>query len=149
MLRSVNQRYRSAIRMGLTEAGLEDLPQRGYWALTTLAGAAGDASDLISEMGVTKQAVSKLVETLVAAGYIDRKSNQEDRRRSNLSLTEKGHEAVGIIASAVRATDRDFIEEVGPASFGQWTHTLARLASVPAHGRPLPETSARSNAGGG
>lgn len=129
LLRRVNQQYRSAIRARLTERRLGDLPQPGYWALTALARGVHDASHLMIEMGVTKQAVSKLVETLVTAGYVDRKSNRADRRRSDLLLTTKGRKAVGIIESAVGATERRFIAEVGAEEFGQLRDALLHLAS--------------------
>jgi DNA-binding MarR family transcriptional regulator len=88
------------------------------------------------EMGVTKQAVSKLVDTLVTAGYVDRRSNQADRRRSDLHLTTKGRKAARIIESAVKSTERGFIAEVGAESFGQLRQALDRLAastSSPSH----------------
>jgi DNA-binding MarR family transcriptional regulator len=129
LLRRVNQQYRTDIRAKLTERGLGDLPQPGYWALTALARGARDASQLMIEMGVTKQAVSKLIDALVTAGYVDRKSNQADRRRSDLRLTAKGRKAVGIIESAVRATERKFIAEVGTESFGHARQALEQLAS--------------------
>jgi DNA-binding MarR family transcriptional regulator len=125
----VNQQYRSAIRAKLTERGLGDLPQPGFWALAGLARGVHDAGQLMVEMGVTKQAVSKLVETLVTAGYVDRKSNEADRRRSDLLLTAKGRKAVRIIESAVRTTERRFIVEVGAESFGQLRQALDQLAS--------------------
>jgi DNA-binding MarR family transcriptional regulator len=80
------------------------------------------------EMGVSKQAVSKLVDTLVTAGYVDRKSNQADRRRSDLHLTKKGRRAARIIESAVKTTERGFIADVGAESFGQLRQALDQLA---------------------
>jgi DNA-binding MarR family transcriptional regulator len=129
LLRRVNQHYRSAIRAKLTEVGLGDLPQPGYWALTALDRGTRDASHLMIEMGATKQAVSKLVDTLVTAGYIDRKSNEADRRRSDLLLTTKGRKAVSIIVSAVKATERGFIADVGAESFDQLRRALDQLSS--------------------
>jgi len=79
LLRRVNQHYRNAIRSKLTEGGLGDLPQPGYWALTALAKGAHDASHLMIEMGVTKQAVSKLVDTLVTAGFVRRSASSNPR----------------------------------------------------------------------
>jgi DNA-binding MarR family transcriptional regulator len=142
LLRRVNQRYRRAIRGELEEAGLRDLPQRGYWALTSLATEARNASDLTREMGVTKQAVSQLVDTLVAAGYVDRQPNQADRRRTVLLLTTKGRRAVDVIESAVRATERHFIVEVGADSFDQLREVLGRLALV-----PISRRDSRASAG--
>jgi DNA-binding MarR family transcriptional regulator len=140
----VNQEYRNAVRAKLTERGLRDLPQPGLWALTALARGVHDASQLMVEMGVTKQAVSKLVDSLVTAGYVDRKSNEADRRRSNLRLTAKGRKAVGIIESAVRATERRFVAEVGVESFDELRQALDRLASS-THSTPeLDDTRGRS-----
>jgi DNA-binding MarR family transcriptional regulator len=145
LLRRVNQHYRSAIRAKLTEGGLGDLPQPGYWALTALARGVPDASHLMIEMGVTKQAVSKLLDTLVTAGYVDRKSNEADRRRSDLLLTTKGRKAVSIIESAVRTTERGFIAEVGAESFGQLRQALDQLASSTSSARHLRDDT-RGNA---
>jgi DNA-binding MarR family transcriptional regulator len=89
------------------------------------------------EMGVTKQAVSKLVDTLVTAGYVDRKSNQADRRRSDLHLTTKGRKAARIIESAVKSTERGFIADVGAESFGQLRQALDQLASSTSSARHL------------
>ena len=131
LLRRVNQRYRSAIAAALREAGFGDLPQPGFWALMALAGGASDASQLIAEMGVTKQAVSKLVDSLVVAGFVDRKYNEADRRRMDLLLTKKGRKAVGIIDAAARSTERHFNAELGAESLNQLRRFLEQLASSP------------------
>ncbi|HVA07973.1 MAG TPA: MarR family winged helix-turn-helix transcriptional regulator [Acidimicrobiales bacterium] len=131
LLRRVNQRYRQAIRAELAAAGLSDVPQPGYWALTALAGGARDATELVGAMGVTKQAVSKLVENLVANGFVSRELDPADRRRSALRLTSKGVAALDCIDAAVDATERSFVGEVGAGTFAQLGGTLARLASLP------------------
>jgi DNA-binding MarR family transcriptional regulator len=129
MLRRVNQRYRDSMALRLEKAGLGDLPQRGFWALGVLASGSFDAGRLIREMGVSKQAVSKLVETLVSAGYVDRRPNPDDRRKATLLLTEKGRRAAEVIRSAVRATERDFVSELGFEPFDELCRTLEHLAS--------------------
>ena len=69
------------------------MPQPGYWALTILARGGTDASLLIGEMGVSKQAVSKLVDTLVTTGFVHRRPNDTDRRRTDLLLSVRGGQA--------------------------------------------------------
>ena len=129
LLRRVNQRYRNAISNRLAAAGFADLPQRGYWALTALAGDTGDASQLVSQMGVTKQAVSKLVDILVASGFVDRETDSIDRRRTALHLTAKGRKAVAVIEQAVKVTEQEFATELGAASFEDLAQMLAQLAN--------------------
>lgn len=128
LLRRVNQRYRNAIAAQLIAAGIADLPQRGYWALAALAGGTNDASQLVSDMGITKQAVSKLVDVVVASGFVDREANPSDRRRTVLRLTAKGRKAVAVIEQAVHATEEEFAAELGTTSVEELTRMLGQLA---------------------
>ena len=131
LLRRVNQRYRAAIRDRLAERGVGDLPQPGFWAVMVLAHGGTEATELAFEMGVSKQAVSKLVNTLVAAGFVDRRTNDTDRRRTDLLLTAKGLEAAGIIDAAVRETEADLEAEIGDARFAVLVRGLQLLARKP------------------
>lgn len=128
LLRRVNQHYRSAIRQSLVAAGVDELPQPGYWALMVLARGGTDAGDLMHEMGVSKQAVSKLVEALVAAEFVARKPNASDRRRSDLSLTAKGHKAARVIGESVQRTEESFANDLGSKPFADLGQMLSRLA---------------------
>jgi DNA-binding MarR family transcriptional regulator len=128
LLRRVNQRYRSGMAMQLAEAGLGDLPQRGYWVLMAIHRGVREASQLVPEMAISKQAVSKVVETLVASSYLERGPNAADRRRTDLLLTAKGRKAVGVIAAAVAATEETLIAELGSESFLQLRQMLEQLA---------------------
>jgi DNA-binding MarR family transcriptional regulator len=124
----VNQRYRAAIAAALADAGLGDLPQPGFWALMALARGATEAGQLVIEMGVSKQAVSKLVDTLVATGFVDRAPHGADRRRIELTLTDKGREAAKVVTGAVSATERKLVAKLGPESFALLTRLLEQLA---------------------
>ena len=128
LLRRVNQRYRAEIRAHLDAAGLSDLPQPGFWALMALARGTRDASQLVSDMGVTKQAVSKLVDNLAVAGFVERQPSGVDRRRSDLLLTSKGENAVTVMATAIDATERAFADELGSTRLAQLHETLERLS---------------------
>jgi DNA-binding MarR family transcriptional regulator len=128
LLRRANQRYRGAIKRRLAEFGYEELPQPGYWALMLLADGGADASRLIGEMGISKQAVSKLVDTLVTEGFVDRKPNDADRRRTDLLLSGKGRRAAHVIADAVQATEDTFVRQLGPDRFADLVEMLTELA---------------------
>jgi DNA-binding MarR family transcriptional regulator len=127
LLRRTNQRYRAAIRDRLAECGFDELPQPGYWALMVLARGGTDASELISEMGVSKQAVSKLVDALVTMGFVERKPNRSDRRRSDLRLSAKGGRAADVIGEAVRTTEESFVNELGSERFTDLVQMLAQV----------------------
>ncbi len=127
LLRRTSQRYRASIRARLAECGFDELPQPGYWALMLLARGGVDASHLISEMGISKQAVSKLVDALVKMGFVDRKPNGADRRRSDLRLSAKGRRAADVIGDAVRTTEETFRNELGAKRFEDLVKMLTQL----------------------
>jgi DNA-binding MarR family transcriptional regulator len=128
LLRRVNQRYRTEIAERLAEASLSDLPQPGTWALMAIARGEGDPSLLVARMGVTKQAVSKLLDRLVASDFIERTPNAADRRRTDLVLTSRGRKAVRIMTAAVAATEQAIVTELGAESFADLMRMLAQLA---------------------
>ena len=82
-------------------------------------------------MGVTKQAISKLVDIVVASGFVDRDTDPADRRRTVLRLTAKGRKAVAVIEQAVQATEAEFAAELGVASVEELTRMLGQLARRP------------------
>lgn len=128
LLRRVNRRYRAATIARLEAAGFGDLPRAGYWALAALAGGPGEAGQLMADLGISKQAVSKLVDALVTTGFVDRTPNPADRRRSDLTLTTRGAAAVAVVEAATRDTDAGFVAELGPRSFAELGLLLERLA---------------------
>lgn len=103
LLRRSVRRYAAPVAEALAGAGFGDLPQRGVWAVSALAQSKPGLSgrDLVSRMGISKQAVSQLVDSLVALGYVARRPSPDDRRRTLLQLTARGRGAVRCIDQAV------------------------------------------------
>ena len=128
LLRRVNQRYRAEIVERLAAADLGDLPQPGTWALMAIARGEGEPNQLGARMGVSKQAVSKLVDRLAASDFVERTPNRTDRRRTDLTLTTKGRKAVRVITAAVNATEQAIVTELGAEPFADLTRMLAQLA---------------------
>jgi hypothetical protein len=88
LLRWARGAYGQAVRGNLAEAGFDDLPGNGPFVLGGMARFNGSAADMITGLGVTKQAASQLIDTLVLRGYLTREVDPEDRRRMTISLTE-------------------------------------------------------------
>lgn len=128
LLRRVIRRYRVETADRLAAAGLGDLPQPGIWALAAIDAGVREPGHLATRMGVSKQAVSKLVDRLVADGFVRRTAVRADRRRTGLALTAKGSRAVRVIDAAVRATEQAMASELGAEPFTQLTRLLEQLA---------------------
>ena len=65
-------------------------------------------SVLAERMGMTKGAISKLAERLVAKGLVERAENQQDKRAHRLSLTTEGRTKIPILASLADKNDAEF-----------------------------------------
>ena len=71
--------------------------------------------EVVEEMGVSKQATSQLVDTLVERGYVARKPDPDDRRRVRVDLTELGNDPH--FADRAAGSGRD-PRAVGPVAYG-------------------------------
>jgi DNA-binding MarR family transcriptional regulator len=63
------------------------------------------ASDLVRQLGMSKQSTSELVEILVRRGYLERGDVAGDRRRVELALTARGRAAATAIRKGVEVVD--------------------------------------------
>jgi DNA-binding MarR family transcriptional regulator len=115
LLRRAVRRYAAPVAGALDAAGFGDLPERGVWALSALAQTEPGLSgrDLVARMGISKQAVSQLVDTLVTSGYVTRQPSPDDRRRTLLQLTVRGRNAVRVIDDTVAGMEADMAAAIG------------------------------------
>ncbi|AWM38018.1 putative HTH-type transcriptional regulator [Gemmata obscuriglobus] len=65
-------------------------------------------SALAEGLGLTRGAVSKLVDRLCAKCLVSRTANQEDKRYQTVALTPTGHELVPKLADVADANDAEF-----------------------------------------
>ncbi len=93
LLRDARGSYAQAVRAQLAAAGFDDLPRNGPFVLGGMARFNASAADMITGLGVTKQAASQLIDVLVVRGYLTREIDPDDRRRMTISLTERGRSA--------------------------------------------------------
>jgi len=65
-------------------------------------------SVLAERMGMTKGAISKLAERLVAKGLVERTESGQDKRAHSLSLTTGGRAKIPVLASLADENDAEF-----------------------------------------
>ena len=115
LLRAGRATYAQAIRHELAAAGFDDLPRNGAFLLGGMANRGGAFADLIRHLGVTKQAASQLVDTLVLRGYLSRDADPEDRRRITVELTARGRAAAAAVRAGVETVDAALRERLSAA----------------------------------
>lgn len=132
LLRHARNTYGKAMRRALEEAGYDDMPRNGMYIVGGLALNATTVplGQLVKELAVSKQAVGQLVDTLVLRGYLERKDDEEDRRKSNIVLTKRGRAAAAIQAAAREKIDAELISRAGQENVSRTRRTLAALIDL-------------------
>jgi DNA-binding MarR family transcriptional regulator len=129
LLRAARGAYGHAIRSRLATAGFDDLPRNGPFVLGGMAGN-GAAGDLIRQLGVSKQAASQLIDTLVVRGYLERQIHPEDRRRMTLALTERGLAAAASVREGVESVDAELASLISPGELAGLRAGLEALCTI-------------------
>ena len=133
-MRSARGAYAQAIRAQLQLLGIDDLPRNGAFILAGIDTSGGPRADLPSELGVTKQAVSQVIDVLVNRGYLERHGDPGDRRRVVLELTDRGREVVQAVQRGVEAVDRRLEERVPPEQVDAMRSALIALSTIKSEG---------------
>ncbi|HTW07820.1 MAG TPA: MarR family transcriptional regulator [Acidimicrobiales bacterium] len=130
LLRAARHTYRAAVHRALAEAGFDDVPSNGSFVIGGMARSGAPLGEIVKGLGVSKQATGQLVDMLVARGYLGRSVDPEDRRRLNISLTERGGAAADVIRGAVDGVDRELDTLVGAEAVLTVKRGLGALASL-------------------
>ncbi len=97
--------YASAIRSAFANAGFDDMPRAGARVIGRIAVGGTNVNEVAAVYGVSKQAASQLVDSLVARGYVERSPDEQDRRRMVVALTERGEAAALELKEAITGVD--------------------------------------------
>jgi DNA-binding MarR family transcriptional regulator len=67
-------------------------------------------SRLADDMGMTRGAITKLADRLIAKALVVREASPDDRRAQTLALTERGTDLVPALAALADRNDEEFFE---------------------------------------
>jgi DNA-binding MarR family transcriptional regulator len=130
LLRAARGSYAHAIVASLDAAGCDDLPQNAPYVLGGMANRQASAVDMIRGLGVTRQAASQLIDTLVVRGYLTREVNPADRRRLNIELTDRGRAAAAATLAAIARVDAELAATITPDELAGLRAGLLALAEI-------------------
>ncbi len=127
-----------AIGYRLLIDGLHDrLQARGWTDVRPAFGfvllAARDQPTSVSElavlMGTTKQAASKLVEAMVAAGYVQRGTDARDGRQRPVHLTSRGQDLLHNVEQIYTELEQEWADVIGATHVQRMRRDLVRVLS--------------------
>jgi DNA-binding MarR family transcriptional regulator len=143
-MRAARNTYAVAVREPLAKSGFDDLPRDGVYTISAIAvGGNISSAELSGLLGVSKQAVSQLLDSLVLRGYVERSIDPVDRRRMCVALTDRGKEVAAVCRLAIDRVERRVAEAVGEERVHHARQTLEALIALPPDG-----DSARATAPG-
>jgi long-chain acyl-CoA synthetase len=116
-----------------------DLSMPQYRVLAILAGGSAAASGLAKSLDVRPPSVTAIIDGLVARGLVDRRQEENDRRRVALRITEEG---TRLVAEADRAVDEQLTHIAG---YLPSKDEVMALRSLELWGRALSEAREARN----
>lgn len=122
--------YTAAAHRAQSEAGCADVPPAAEVLLNAMEWSGGSLEAVVRFLGISKQAVSQMVDTLVDRGYLERERDPADRRRLKIALTERGHVAGRAGRAAIQQVDRALQARVGADGIARTRATLVALLEI-------------------
>jgi DNA-binding MarR family transcriptional regulator len=114
----------------LTANGIESLPRNGGFVIEQLAAGGGATEELIRGLGVSKQAVSRLIDVLVERDFLVRAVDPSDRRRTVLALTRKGQTTARAIAAGTQRVEERLRVSLTEDEMNRMRTALTALADI-------------------
>jgi len=87
-------------------------------------------SQLAQTLGMTRGAVSKLSDRLLAKKLVARTAHEQDARAHTLALTRKGRELVPTLAALADANDKEFFAGLDAGERSTLMALMQRIAAV-------------------
>ena len=88
------QAFVDELNAHMAESGFADLGRAFGYVFRALLDDSPTTSELAGRLRITPQGAAKIVEEMVAVGYVERRSDPADRRAKRLRLTDRGRRAV-------------------------------------------------------
>jgi DNA-binding MarR family transcriptional regulator len=124
LVRSLSERTRRE----LAAAGYPDVRPVHHLVLAQLGASGARITDMAARLGLTKQAVTLMVDHLEGRGYAARVPDPGDGRAKLVELTERGRAAAVTAGRVAAAIEREWAARLGPEPLAAVEATLASLA---------------------
>ena len=87
-------------------------------------------TELAARAGMTRQAMTDIVDLLERHGYMHRKPDPNDRRAALIRLTPRGKSAVKLASAVVVEMEEQWRELLGPRAFDAFQKSLDSLVTA-------------------
>jgi DNA-binding MarR family transcriptional regulator len=112
---------------GLAAAGYGDVRPAHFTVFQHMPPEGIRLTDLADAALLTKQSMGYLVDDLEALGYVERISDQTDRRAKVVRLTGRGREVEETVRQVIRRIEADWAARLGEEEYQQLLQLLRTL----------------------
>ncbi|MDR4985877.1 MarR family transcriptional regulator [Bacillus cereus] len=121
----------------LSELGFGDIRPAHGFMFKRIAPDGATGIELAEYLGITKQAVSKMVDFLEKSGYVMRQTHPTDKRGKIIVLTERGWSAVKVKDEILTEIEGRWIEKIGAERMQMLKEDLTKLVYEANEGKLL------------
>jgi DNA-binding MarR family transcriptional regulator len=111
----------------LDKLGYEGIRPADGMAFQVLKGDGLTGTELAAQLGITKQAVSVMVDHLEKLGYVARANHPSGGRRQLIQLTEKAHVHLDVAGTVLHELESEIISKTGKIPLYTLRITLAEM----------------------
>lgn len=111
----------------LAVGGFDDVRPAHGFAFSRLSPDGATATELADHLGLTRQAVTQMVDELERRSYVERRPDPNDRRAKRVLLTARGRACVALAIESMDAIAADWESRAGASAS---TELRAALRSV-------------------
>jgi DNA-binding MarR family transcriptional regulator len=127
LLRDAFDDFEQRLLAGLREAGETEMRPKYNAALRYLDEEGTRATVLAERSGLTRQALSQIVDEMEAAGYVTRLPDPGDRRAKLVVYTERGLRAFRDSRRVIAEIERDYERRLGKSGYRELRAALAAI----------------------
>jgi DNA-binding MarR family transcriptional regulator len=135
LMRIAIRGYARAIEEHLGRDGIGSLPRNSGYVIERLSARETPMEELVRGLGISKQAVSKLIDVMAERDFLTRAVDPADRRRTVLRLTARGEAAAAAILAGTREVEERLRRHLPPGELAGLKAGLTALAEVAADDR--------------
>jgi DNA-binding MarR family transcriptional regulator len=146
LFRDARSAIETAVRADLAQNGFGDVAPSHSALLRNLGDDGARPSELAAHAGVTRQAITKLVDELERLDLVRRDPDPDDGRGVIVRYTDRGRAVLAIARKRMLALERAYAAQVGADRWAEVRSTLETLfGDDPHEDLSLPATPDRSN----
>src|SRR3954464_15658557 len=142
LLRAAHDTVEAENHAVLAHNGFADIKPWHAAVLRNLGEHGARPSELAMRAGITRQAVTKVVDELERLDVVRRDPDPDDGRGVIVRYTDRGRAGLDIVRTRMLELEADFAERVGAR---RWADTRAVLETLFDNSEPAPEQSTTHN----